>query len=230
MSSPSIARTSNAISTRTKSQPAGLHGGIPPLLRPLARAYLLGYGFSVGPRVFTLLLPRLLRLAQRRKRDADDVSSEQKQLPALLEALKKTLIAGTEPHRFPTFCAALVGGSTLLEVWFLRIRGQFDCARISYADCSILMIARASQSLCAYLEECVGHREDEVSSRGRLTGRIPGTTTHADRTQQTLKMVLIRHRSMVQHPAPSDSLHDARRRKRHSQGRRARTERGKRTS
>lgn len=131
MSSPSRTPYPEAVTaTGTRLRlTAGLEGHIPYLLRPLIRAYCLGYAFTVGPRVFSILLSHALRLARSRgQKDAGDheaassfsssslpFSSASKQRP-LLEVLVATLRAGTAPNRFPTFCAALVGGSTLLEV------------------------------------------------------------------------------------------------------------------
>lgn len=83
------------------------------------RAYLLGYGFTVGPRVLTLLVYRISKLvrgAKRRAQDHDDGATERKPEPSILEAVTKILKAGLEVNRFATFCAAIVGGSTLLEV------------------------------------------------------------------------------------------------------------------
>lgn len=77
---------------------------VPALLRPLIRAYLLGYAFSTVPRLLTLLLTHL---SNRRK------GSEKSQ--AFLPSLRHTLRVGLEWQRFPTFCAALVTGSTALQ-------------------------------------------------------------------------------------------------------------------
>jgi hypothetical protein len=83
-------------------------------LRPLVRAYLLVYASAVAPRVLTLLLQHLTRwkhakkLHRRQKKQQNDDS--------FLESLERILRGGLDPRRFPTFCAALVGGSTLLEV------------------------------------------------------------------------------------------------------------------
>ncbi len=68
-------------------------------LRPLLRAYALGYGSVVAPRLLTLLLHHFTR----------------KKIP-LWPALLRILRAGLDWQRFPVFCAALVGGTTLLEV------------------------------------------------------------------------------------------------------------------
>lgn len=85
------------------------------------RAYLLGYGFTVGPRVLTLLVyhvSKLVKGAKRRTQGDDDDGRDTQRKPdsSLLEALTKILKAGLEVNRFATFCAAIVGGSTLLEV------------------------------------------------------------------------------------------------------------------
>lgn len=80
---------------------------IPPTLRPLIRAFLVGYVSAVAPRVLAVLLQRLSR-----KRQAKDSETQQNTLPhALLEVLRK----GFDPQGFPTFCANLVGGSLLLQ-------------------------------------------------------------------------------------------------------------------
>ncbi|KUI58007.1 hypothetical protein VP1G_05293 [Cytospora mali] len=87
---------------------------IHPLLRPLARAYLLGYGFSVGPRLLALILHHVLVLVRKQRDDGNGIAQRRLQLP-FVEAMRKTLLAGLEWQRFPAFCAALVGGSTLLQ-------------------------------------------------------------------------------------------------------------------
>lgn len=120
-------------------------------MRPFFRAYLLGYGFTVGPRVLSLLVNHLLRLAPRRHKGADvqDASNHPRPQFTLLEALVKTLSAGASLNRFPTFCAALVGGSTLLEVCSRR---RDLCDHIIYVDRSDAIIARPSPSIFSHLE------------------------------------------------------------------------------
>ncbi|KAG5913988.1 hypothetical protein E4U42_000741 [Claviceps africana] len=86
---------------------------IPPALRPLVRAYLLAYASAVLPRLAALILRRL----PRRKRKQPDYAPpphppDQNLSAACLHVLKTAL----QPRRFPAFCAALVGGSTLLQV------------------------------------------------------------------------------------------------------------------
>ena len=86
---------------------------VPPALRPLVRAYLLGYGSAVAPR----LLDLLLQYAVRRRR-----SGEKKLLPSdftksksLSQSAAHILQTGLELQRFPAFCAVLIGGSSLLQ-------------------------------------------------------------------------------------------------------------------
>lgn len=76
------------------------------------RAYILGYGFTVGPRVASLLVYHALKLVRGHSKD----STSARPRTSLLEALARIFKAGLELHRFAIFCAALVGGSTLLQV------------------------------------------------------------------------------------------------------------------
>jgi hypothetical protein len=81
--------------------------GVPPALRPVFRAYVLGYASSTVPRVLTLILTHL----SRRRKTIDEKPDD-----SFLLSLFRILKGGLEFQRFPTFCAALVGGSTLLQV------------------------------------------------------------------------------------------------------------------
>lgn len=83
--------------------------GIPPILRPLLRAYLLGYASAVTPRVLTLLMQYITK---KRRKNATD----QRQCAGFWASLRRIVLTSLEPQRFPTFCAVVVGGSTLLEV------------------------------------------------------------------------------------------------------------------
>lgn len=85
---------------------------IPPVLRPLVRAYLLGYASAVLPRLLTLVLQHL----SNRRRKAPNYALPERDENTFLESAKHVLKTGLDPYRFPTFCAALVGGSTLLQV------------------------------------------------------------------------------------------------------------------
>jgi hypothetical protein len=72
----------------------------------------LGYASSVAPRLLTLLLQAVTRA---RRRASGPAASPKKDVD-LLASLRHIILTGFEWQRFPTFCAVLVGGSTLLEV------------------------------------------------------------------------------------------------------------------
>lgn len=83
-----------------------LEKSIPTVLRPVLRAYVLGYASSTVPRLLTLLMTHL----SRRRKNIDLKPSE-----SFVYSFIRILNGGLEFQRFPTFCAALVGGSTLIE-------------------------------------------------------------------------------------------------------------------
>lgn len=111
-------RTNAIVATRTGPGAAKWDGSVPPLLRPLVRAYVLGYAFSVGPRLLALILHHVLTIIRKPSSGANGTARKKKPgpKPPFAEAMRKILRAGFEWQRFPAFCAALVGGSTLLEV------------------------------------------------------------------------------------------------------------------
>ncbi|OJJ58945.1 hypothetical protein ASPSYDRAFT_152200 [Aspergillus sydowii CBS 593.65] len=85
------------------------------LLQPIIRAYALGYLSSTTPKVISSL---------RRLWGDNDLSYQQK-----LAELLRTLTCTFRLESFPTFCAALVGGSTLLPLLTLRAL-QTACRRL----------------------------------------------------------------------------------------------------
>lgn len=90
---------------------------MPPILRPLVRAYILGYASSVGPRLVTLILQVVA--AARKPTPVPDADRDNAGLPPrelFASSLRRILRSGFDPRRFPTFCAALIGGTTILEV------------------------------------------------------------------------------------------------------------------
>ena len=93
---------------------------VPPILRPLVRAYLLGYASAVAPRLLTLLLKHATSLGKGVSTTGPEPISERLQRrhkdETFLESFQQILRGGLDPRRFPAFCAVLVGGSTLLEV------------------------------------------------------------------------------------------------------------------
>ncbi|KAJ3561957.1 hypothetical protein NPX13_g8744 [Xylaria arbuscula] len=94
-----------------------LDKAIPPILRPVVRAYILGYASAVAPRVLTLILQYGVRWRKGRGRKKD-AQPEQHSFAA---SLRHVLRSGLDPQRFPTFCATLVGGTTLFNVLVLRL-------------------------------------------------------------------------------------------------------------
>ncbi|KAI1471917.1 uncharacterized protein F4812DRAFT_467804 [Daldinia caldariorum] len=87
-----------------------LDESIPPIIRPLIRAYVLGYASTVTPRLLTLILKHVTR--SRRDKGAVIVTQPH---DSFISSLQRIVRGGLELQRFPTFCAALVGGTTLLE-------------------------------------------------------------------------------------------------------------------
>jgi hypothetical protein len=96
--------------------------GIPPVLQPLVRAYLFGYGYAIGPRLLTLLLQHAARYRRRNKptttahEPQPQTKTQTQRDEPLLAALRRILLAPLDKQSFPTFCAALIGGTTILEV------------------------------------------------------------------------------------------------------------------
>lgn len=97
--------------TRTAILPLS---SIPSALRPLVRAYLLGYASAVLPRLSTLFLQHL---ARRKPRRPDYTLPDTHNDESLYVSCQHVLRTALHPYQFPAFCAVLVGGSTLLQVW-----------------------------------------------------------------------------------------------------------------
>ncbi|KAJ6441963.1 integral membrane protein [Purpureocillium lavendulum] len=96
--------------SNTKSFPLQLRS-LPPALRPLVRAYILGYASSVVPRLLTLVLQHLSRARSKNVNCLPADKDERTFVDSALHILR----TGLEPQRFPTFCAVLVGGATILQ-------------------------------------------------------------------------------------------------------------------
>lgn len=122
-----------------------LEKGIPLVLRPVLRAYVLGYASSTVPRLLTLLLTHL----SRRRKNIDLKPSE-----SFVYSFIRILNGGLEFQRFPTFCAALVGGSTLIEA---RDHGLFRFSLL------IRSIDTLTEAHCAFSRGIVASSAIEVS-------------------------------------------------------------------
>ncbi|GFP54113.1 hypothetical protein ACSS6W_001774 [Trichoderma asperelloides] len=90
---------------------------LPAPLRPLVRAYLLGYASAVAPRLLTLIL----QFISKKRKSTKKYLSADKDERSFKDSAFRILRTGLDPRRFPTFCAALVGGSTLLQEPLLKI-------------------------------------------------------------------------------------------------------------
>ncbi|KAK7228845.1 hypothetical protein V2G26_001015 [Clonostachys chloroleuca] len=107
-----------AISKSTPGQAAGLIAlsSLPPALRPLVRAYVTGYATTVGPRLLALIVSHISR-----KRRKSSKQSKTEETPSLIHPLLHVITTGFEPQRFPTFCAVVAGGSTLLLTYRIEL-------------------------------------------------------------------------------------------------------------
>jgi hypothetical protein len=95
----------------TRKGPLGLDS-VPEILRPLIRAYLLGYASAVAPRLLTLVLQHV---AKRRRKTATQLSLDLDD-SSFFKSVLRIVKTGFNPQRFPTFCAILAGGTTILQV------------------------------------------------------------------------------------------------------------------
>ncbi|KAI5918764.1 integral membrane protein [Camillea tinctor] len=102
--------TSTPLTQKSRGRPT-LDGSIPPILKPLIRAYVLGYASAVAPRVLTLVL----QYASKRRGNRGPANVTRPHDSSFFTSLQHILCGGLDLQRFPTFCAALVGGTTLLE-------------------------------------------------------------------------------------------------------------------
>ncbi|UNI20069.1 hypothetical protein JDV02_006195 [Purpureocillium takamizusanense] len=112
------ARGTRPGSTTTTKKPFPLQlQSLPPVLRPLVRAYILGFASSVLPRLLTVILQHLSRA---RAKNENCLPAE-KDHRSFVDSVLHVLRIGLEPQRFPTFCAVLVGGATVLQEPLKRI-------------------------------------------------------------------------------------------------------------
>lgn len=91
---------------------------VPPALRPVLRAYVLGYASAVAPRLLTLAVQHILKL---RRNSEQLLPSDPEDEPTFLAGAGHILRSGFDPQRFPTFCAVLVAGTSLLHVRLVAV-------------------------------------------------------------------------------------------------------------
>ncbi|KAK5660785.1 hypothetical protein OQA88_12152 [Cercophora sp. LCS_1] len=115
---------------------------IPPSLRPLLHAYILGYASAVAPRLLTLLLQHITKLKNAGRKDEKSCRNNE----PFLASLERILRGGLDPKRFPAFCAVVVGGSTLLEI---PLKAAFDKAVKSLPEVARTRLSRWFASFIA---------------------------------------------------------------------------------
>ncbi|KGQ08581.1 hypothetical protein BBAD15_g6096 [Beauveria bassiana D1-5] len=106
-------RAVGASPNRAAARRPGLPLAVPPALRPVIRAYVLGYASAVAPRLLTLAVQHFLKL---RRNSAQLLPADPEDEPTFLVGARHILRSGFDPQRFPTFCAVLVAGTSLLHV------------------------------------------------------------------------------------------------------------------
>ncbi|CAH0021959.1 unnamed protein product [Clonostachys rhizophaga] len=123
-----------AISKSTPGQAAGLVAlsSLPPALRPLVRAYVTGYATTVGPRLLALIVSHI---SQNRRKSSKQSKTEE--TPSLIHPILHVITTGFEPQRFPTFCAVVAGGSTLLLAE--ELTGYLTDPSIFVVSCAFIM-------------------------------------------------------------------------------------------
>ncbi|KAF7538772.1 hypothetical protein G7Z17_g12567 [Cylindrodendrum hubeiense] len=148
----------------------------PEILRPLIRAYLLGYATAVGPRLLTLVLQYVAK--RRRKQlppDLDDGS--------FLRSAKHIVRMGFNLQRFPAFCAVLAGGSTILQE---PLKSIIDKAARSLSEAARLRLA---SWLSAFVAAWYGIRLLHTYESRAYTETIPvAADSPPDAQPQTIKL------------------------------------------
>ncbi|KAG6002652.1 hypothetical protein E4U21_002912 [Claviceps maximensis] len=143
---------------------------IPPALRPLVRAYLLGYASAVLPRLLTLVLQHLSHRKGKRP-DYAPPPPQHRHDKTFSASCKHVLKTALHPCRFPTFCAALVGGSTLLQSLASFIAAWFSLKLLQAKEAPPRR--RAASAATRY-----GHA-DLPNRRQKLAGRTVDLTLFA---------------------------------------------------
>ncbi|KAK4947561.1 hypothetical protein LTR10_013506 [Elasticomyces elasticus] len=125
-------------------------------LKPLLRAYALGYVTSTGPRLFSFL-----RSLRRQK-----LSTQEK-----LDVLYTILKTSTQPNRFPTAAAIIVGGATalarLVRAILQRVLSIYSKGSLRLSD----SLPRRVQFICSLLSawlafDLLNRDENWIRKRG----------------------------------------------------------------
>ncbi|KAH6891119.1 hypothetical protein B0T10DRAFT_560385 [Thelonectria olida] len=168
---------------------------VPEILRPLIRAYLLGYATAVGPRLLTLILQHVM--GKRRKQLSPDQEDG-----SFVKSAKHIVRMGFNPQRFPTFCAVLAGGSTLLQE---PLKSIIDKAAASLSNAARLRLARWISTFIAawyglrilHSYESRAYTETIPQKKDSPSGTQPQTIKFAGRTLDLTLFALSRALDVV---------------------------------
>ncbi|KAK3314941.1 integral membrane protein [Apodospora peruviana] len=180
--SPSDRQLIPPLRTSTRVRRSWDHG-IPPVFRPLVRAYLLGYASAVAPRLLTLLLQHLTR--RRVSQDGDKPHQSPSRSKSFITSLINILRGGLDWQRFPTFCAVIVGGSTLLQI---PLKAAFDRLLKYLSDLTRKRLSRWFASFIAgwlslqLLQSKESSGFTETVSSSSTSTKPPKTINYAGRT------------------------------------------------
>ncbi|KAJ9603208.1 hypothetical protein H2200_012503 [Cladophialophora chaetospira] len=139
------------------------HDVRPRVVKPVLRAYALGYLTAVAPRIFDLL---------RRLRHSNLKWQEQ------LERLRSILVTSAQLNRFPTACAILIGGATAAPRLVVAIL-QWILGRLPQRKRSILLNGYEVplRALCSFLAAWVAfdllNRDDAWVRKRAMSRGIP---------------------------------------------------------
>ncbi|KAL1985080.1 hypothetical protein VTN96DRAFT_8315 [Rasamsonia emersonii] len=136
------------------------------IINPVLRAYVLGYLTSTTPR----LLSWLSRLQRK------DVDSKQK-----FKELVRVLLGGWGLNRFPTFCAALVGGATWLPLLCYQVYSIFRQWSSQASLRPSRGFVRLIRFFSAFISAWIGF---QLLNRKRGSPRADSTTENHDSQRQ----------------------------------------------
>ncbi|KAG5792693.1 hypothetical protein H9Q69_008264 [Fusarium xylarioides] len=156
---------------------------IPEILRPLIRAYLLGYASAVAPRLLTLVLQHV---AKRKRKLANQLAPDLED-SSFVSSAAHIVRTGFNPQRFPTFCAILAGGTTLLKEPLKSIlektaRGLSEAGRLRLARWLSTFLAAWFGLRLLHSYEGRAYTETVPPKEGSAHNTEPQTVKFAGRT------------------------------------------------
>ncbi|KAF4975606.1 hypothetical protein FZEAL_7636 [Fusarium zealandicum] len=171
---------------------------VPEILRPLIRAYLLGYASAVAPRLLTLVLQHV---ARRRRKLANQLSGDSDD-SSFVKSATHIVRTGFNLQRFPTFCAVLVGGTTLLQEPLKSIlekaaRGLSKAARQRLAKWLSTFIAAWFGLRLLHCYESRAYTETIQAKEDSSPEAAPQTVKFAGRTMDLTLFALTRALDVV---------------------------------